>query len=141
MTSISKLILGAAALSFGLFATTTTAEAGSAKFPAVVKKFHKMNELKQESFAEKFPGTILSGKGKVTSVEKCGFLDDSKKYGSNCYKVIIDSGIPRVALYYGNKDKAKIAEYEEGKRLSFKNCKANSIKNWGFWSTATCDMP
>ena len=141
MHAISKLTLHVAALSFGLFATTTSAEAGSAKFPAVVKKFNNMNALKRESFAKQFPGTNLFGKGEVTSVEKCGLLDDSKKYGSNCYKVIIDSGIPRVALYYGNKDKAKIAEYEVGLRLSFRNCKANSIKKWGYWSTATCDMP
>lgn len=112
-----------------------------AKFPEVVARFIAMNELKQEAFATTFAGTMLSGSGKVFEVEKCGMLDDSKRWGSHCFKVILDAGAPRVALYYGNKDKATIANYEKGQQVTFKDCKANSIKNWGFWSTATCDMP
>jgi hypothetical protein len=113
----------------------------TARFPAVVRKFIKLNELKQEAFADAFPGTSLSGKGKVFNVEKCGFMDDSEKHGRDCYKVVLDAGEPRICLYFGEKDKAQVAEYNKGQAMTFENCRGISIKNWGLWSTATCDMP
>jgi hypothetical protein len=112
-----------------------------AKFPDVVKKFHKMTEVQQETFAETFPGTVLSGSGKVFEIEKCGFLDESKLWKKDCYKVTLDKGLPRVCLYFGPKDKEKIAGYKKGQKVTFADCVGISIKNWGFWSTATCDMP
>ncbi len=110
-------------------------------FPGIVQKFIDMNDLQKEAYAATFKGVVLSGSGEVTEVEKCGFLDDSTKWGDDCVKVILDSGIPRVALYYGDKDKSKVSGYSKGTNVSFSNCVANSIKDWGFWSTATCDMP
>ena len=110
-------------------------------FPGIVQKFIDMNELQQDAYAATFQGVVLSGSGEVSEVEKCGFLDDSKKWGDDCVKLVLDSGIPRVALYYGEKDKATVAARTKGSRVTFSNCVANSIKNWGFWSTATCDMP
>lgn len=121
--------------------SASASEGQTAQFPAVVAQFMKLNDLKQEAFSESFPGTVISGTGKVFQVTKCGFVDDSQKWGSDCIKVILDSGTPRVALYYSSDKASEIAEYSKGKRISFSGCVANSIKNWGFWSTATCDMP
>jgi hypothetical protein len=124
--------------------TADRASAGdgeSATFPSVVAKFMKMNELKQEEYAKSFEGTMLSGSGKVTQVEKCGWLDDSRRWRGQCIKVILDNGAPRAALYFGPQDRAKASSYSKGDSVTFSSCRANSIKNWGFWSTATCDMP
>lgn len=110
-------------------------------FPATVAKFIAMTELQQEKFASTFEGTVLSGAGKVSEVEKCGLLDDSKEYGTDCWKVILDVGAPRVALYYSSDDEERIEKVKKGQSLSFKDCAGISITNWGFWSTATCDMP
>lgn len=110
-------------------------------FPDLVGKFHAMTEIQQKKYAETFEGTVLSGSGNVFEVEKCGFTDDSQDYGKGCWKVVLDNGNPRVALYHSDDDEEKIAKYKKGQRISFKDCKGISIKNWGFWSTATCDMP
>lgn len=113
----------------------------SERFPAIVEKFIALNELKQEDFAKSFKGTTLSGSGTVFEVGKCDFTDDSSAWAGKCLKITLDSGVPRVALYYGPKDREKIAGYSKGQSISFSGCVANSIKNWGMWSTATCDMP
>lgn len=113
-------------------------------YPTLVSKFHQMTELQQKKYAETFPDTVLSGAGKVFEVEKCGFLDDSRAHKRGCWKVILDDANdaePRVALYYGTEHEDELAALKKGQRLSFKDCTGNSIKNWGFWSTATCDMP
>ncbi|MEE2789290.1 MAG: hypothetical protein VX589_18275, partial [Myxococcota bacterium] len=102
----------------------------SAKFPNIVRKFSGLNDLKQEAFADSFPGTVLSGKGKITEVSRCGFADNSEKWEDQCYKVLIDSGAPRIALYFGEKDKARIAELDKGDTFKFEECTAVSIKNW-----------
>lgn len=120
---------------------TPAPSGGGATFPDVVKKFAALNELKQDEFKGTFKGTVLRGSGKVSEVEKCGFLDDSEKWDSDCVKVILQEGNARVALYYGPSDKAKVSNYSKGDRVTFSNCVANSIRDWGFWSTATCDMP
>ncbi|MEE2789289.1 MAG: hypothetical protein VX589_18270 [Myxococcota bacterium] len=137
-------VFSIAMLSSALLVTTASNAVGkekTARFPAVVKKFSNLNELKQEAFAETFPGTVLSGKGKVFEVSRCGWLDESEAWGSDCFKVTLDSGAPRVALYYGDDDKELISALDKGQRFSFENCVAVGIKDWGFWSTATCDMP
>lgn len=122
--------------------SATAAEpAKKGTFPDLVGKFHAMTEIQQKKYAETFEGTVLSGSGNVFEVEKCGFMDDSQEYGKSCWKVVLDNGNPRVALYHSDSDEEKIAKYKKGQRISFKDCKGISIKNWGFWSTATCDMP
>ena len=113
----------------------------AAKFPDVVAKFIRMNKLKQDAFAAGFHGTVLSGSGRVFEVGGCEWTDDSEKWGGNCLKVTLDKGTPRVVLYFGEKDKAEIASYNKGQAMQFTDCMGISIKNWGFWSTATCDMP
>ena len=70
-----------------------------------------------------------------------GLLDDSKEYGTGCWKVVLDVGAPRVALYYSSDDEERIEKLKKGQSLSFEDCAGISIKSWGFWSTATCDMP
>jgi DNA-directed RNA polymerase subunit RPC12/RpoP len=111
------------------------------RFPEIVARFIKMNKLKQNAFAAEFHGTVLSGSGKVFEVADCGWTDDSEKWGQNCLKVTLDNGNPRVVLYFGEKDEAQIASYDKGKAMRFSDCVGISIKDWGFWSTATCDMP
>ena len=101
----------------------------------------KLNELKQTQRASGFPGSILHGSGKVFEVGTCGFLDESEKYGSDCLKVVLDKGSPRVVLYFGENKRSEIAELSVGSRYSFDNCVATSVKDWGAWATATCDMP
>lgn len=117
--------------------------ARSEVFPTVVDKFEGMNELQQEDFAKDFRGVSLSGKGEVDTVEKCGFADDSKKWGRKCLKVTLWSASEksRVALYFPEDKRDEIKGYKKGTAVQFKDCITNSIKNWGFWCTATCDMP
>ena len=119
----------------------TGAPPRQARFPEIVARFIKMNKLKQDAFAAEFHGTVLSGSGEVFEVADCGWTDDSEKWGQNCLKVTLDKGNPRVVLYFGEKDKAQIASYDKGQALRFSGCVGIGIKNWGFWSTATCDMP
>jgi len=119
----------------------TSSSGKTATFPEVVQNFIDMTEVQQKAYAKTFEGTILSGSGELFDVSKCGFTDDSKKYGRSCYRVTLDSGVPRVVLYFSGDDEAKVAKYTKGNTYSFKNCKGISITNWGAWSTATCDTP
>ena len=141
-TATCDMPAGASRASASKVKTAVTPRLGQkAKFPDVVNRFSGLNELKQEAFAETFAGTSLSGEGQVFEVGRCGIMDDSKRWSGECYKVTLDAGSPRVALYYGAKDKSKIAELNKGQHFTFKDCIGLSIKNWGFWCTATCDMP
>ena len=106
-----------------------------------VKKFKNMNELKQESTKEKFPGTILKGKGKIFEIGDCGWLDKSDAHGSGCYKITLDKGMPRVVLYFDDDKSDELENLSKGQKYSFDNCVATDITDWGFWATATCDMP
>ena len=111
------------------------------EFPGEVQRFHRLNELQQETYAATFGGNVLSGTGQIFSVENCGLLDDSARWGRDCIKVVVDTDTERAALYYSSDRRAEIAALSEGQRHSFANCTTVSIRNWGFWSTATCDMP
>ncbi len=108
---------------------------------AYLHKFKRMNDLKQEDAAETFPGWRLKGQGKISDVSKCGLTDKSSRYGEECVKVKVDKGKARVVLYFSESKKGEIMELSVGERYSFDNCKAISVKDWGFWATATCDMP
>lgn len=122
--------------------TNDTPPAGkTATFPEVVQSFIDMTEIQQKAFASTFEGTVLSGSGELFDVSKCGWTDDSKKYGSDCYKVTLDSGVPRVVLYFPKSKEAQMATFTKGNSYNFKNCVGISIRDWGAWSTATCDMP
>jgi predicted metalloprotease len=111
-------------------------------FPQFVAQFHEATSLRQETIARAFGGKIMSGSGSVTEVARCGFLDESKLYrSSDCYKIVLDNGSPRAVLYFGSKDRDKFLQLNTGQRFSFENCTTISITNWGFWSTATCDLP
>lgn len=106
-----------------------------------VSKFKNMNEIKQKQEREKFPGTLLKGTGKIFEVAECGWTDKSKKYGSGCYKITLDKGSPRVVLYFDSSKADELSEYSKGKNYTFGNCVGTDITDWGFWATATCDMP
>ncbi|MDP1930030.1 MAG: hypothetical protein Q8L60_01075 [Gammaproteobacteria bacterium] len=112
------------------------------EFPNFVSQFHSATALRQEDIQSTFSEMIMFGTGSVSEVVGCGIFDDSKKYsGSDCYKVVLDNGSPRAVLYYGSKDRGRISQLNTGQQFTFENCEAISITNWGFWSTATCDMP
>jgi hypothetical protein len=100
-----------------------------------------MNELRQESYASEFAGKVLHGSGRIENVEECGLMDDSARWGSGCIMVLLDAGEARIALYFSEGQRDTVAELNVGQRYTFDHCVANSITNWGFWSTATCDMP
>jgi len=106
-----------------------------------VKKLKGMNELKQNSIASDFAGTVLHGSGKVFEVGECGFMDKSEEYGSDCIKVTLDKGIPRVVLYFDSSESSSIEDVAIGSRYSFDYCVATDITDWGMWATATSDMP
>jgi hypothetical protein len=106
-----------------------------------VKRFKNMNELKQSNEKEKFPGTLLQGSGKVFEVGKCGFTDKSEDHGDDCVKLTLDKGDPRVVLYFDPSEADAIINLRKGSRYTFNNCTATDITDWGFWATATCDMP
>jgi len=100
-----------------------------------------MNELQQGTYAETFGGNTMYGRGRIFSVENCSFLDDSERWGDDCIKVVVDTAQERVALYFSADRRSEIAALSTGRRYEFDNCTTVSIKNWGFWCTATCDMP
>jgi hypothetical protein len=112
----------------------------TATFPEVVQSFIDMTEIQQKAFASTFEGTVLSGSGELFDVSRCGWTDDSKKHGSDCYKVTLDDGVPRVVLYFPKSKEAQVATFKKGNTYNFKNCVGISIRDWGAWSTATCDM-
>jgi hypothetical protein len=123
-------------------ATAPTAVAGSRlEFPAEVTRFHRMNELQQDAYAATFGRNTLAGSGRIVTVENCGFLDESERWGRDCIMVTVRDGGARAALYFSSARRAEIAALSEGQRYSFDNCTTVTIRNWGFWSTATCDMP
>jgi hypothetical protein len=110
------------------------------RFPAEVHRFRRLSELQQEDYASTFSGKILYGSGRIFSVENCGIVDDSARYGSDCIKVLVDTTTGRAALYFASSRRPEISALRVGQRYTFDNCTTISIRNWGFWATATCDM-
>jgi hypothetical protein len=109
-------------------------------FPSIVSRFVKLTQAQQKDFSATFKGVALSGKGTVFQSDACDPLDDSAHWGAKCAKLVVDSGPARVVLYFEEKYGAMLAKYQKGRSVTFANCTANSVKNWGFGPTATCDM-
>jgi len=106
----------------------------------VVRNFKGMMDIKQEQFKDRFVGMVLKGKGKITEVGKCSFLDKSQKYDRDCYKVKLERGKSRVVLYFPTSQRSNLVNLRKGSRHKFTNCVGVDIKDWGFWATALCDM-
>jgi hypothetical protein len=99
-----------------------------------------MAAVPQKQFSDTFKGTVLSGTGNVFQVDACDVLDDSARWGAKCAKLVLDSGAARVVLYFDEKYRAALASYQKDQSVTFTDCTANSVKNWGFGPVATCDM-
>lgn len=113
----------------------------SADFSGIVSKFHEMTEIQQTDYAASFVGTLVEGEGKLTEAKECGILNQSKRWRKQgCYELTLDNGIPRAVLYLSKSEKNKIASFNKGTIITFKNCEVITIKNWGFWSTVYCDL-
>jgi hypothetical protein len=113
----------------------------SMEFSGIVSKFHEMTEIQQTDYAASFVGTLVEGEGKLTEAQECTFLNQSKRWRKQgCYELTLDNGIPRAVLYFSKTEKNKIASFNKGTTITFKNCRVITLKKWGFWSTIYCDM-
>ena len=113
----------------------------SVEFSGIVSKFHEMTEIQQTDYAASFVGTLVEGEGKLTEAQECTFLNQSKRWRKQgCYELTLDNGVPRAVLYLSKSEKNKIASFNKGTTITFKNCQVITIKNWGFWSTVYCDL-
>jgi hypothetical protein len=125
-------------------ASTPAAEprpaAPAANFPSLADQFITLRGLPQKAFSETFKGTVLSGTGTVFQVDACDVLDDSARWGAKCAKLVLDNGASRVVLYFDEKYRAMLASYRREQTVTFTDCTAISVKNWGFGPVATCDM-
>jgi uncharacterized protein YecT (DUF1311 family) len=113
----------------------------SAEFSGIVSKFHELTEIQQADYVAAFVGTLVEGEGKLTEAQECTFLNQSKRWRKQgCYELTLDNGIPRAVLYFSKTEKNKIASFNKGTTITFKNCQVITLKKWGFWSTIYCDM-
>jgi hypothetical protein len=112
----------------------------AATFPSIVRQFVKLNALQRAEFSKTVKGLVLSGTGSVFQSDACDRLDDSTRWGAKCLKLVLDSGPSRVALYFDEKHRAVLAKYQKDQSVTFADCTANSVKDWGFGPIATCDM-
>ncbi len=122
-------------------APTAATQRERLEFPIEVHRFRGLSELQQQQYATTFRGKSLHGSGAIFNVENCGVLDDSAQWGSDCIKVLVDTTTERAALYFPSSRRGEIAALNRGQSYTFDNCTTISIRNWGFWATATCDMP
>ena len=85
---------------------------------------------------------LLSGRGTISEVDRCGFfMDSSKRHGNKCIKVVLENDIPRAVLYYPESRQSELSELEVGQALNFNGCAIVELRDLGFWTTVTCDMP
>jgi len=113
----------------------------SAEFSGIVSRFHELTEIQQADYVAAFVGTLVEGEGKLTEAQECTFLNQSKRWRKQgCYELTLDNGIPRAVLYFSKTEKNKIASFNKGTTITFKNCQVITLKKWGFWSTIYCDM-
>jgi hypothetical protein len=111
------------------------------KFPDLVLKFDEMTDIQRTDYATSIVGAPLEGEGKLTGAQECDFLNQSKRWSKQgCYELTLDNGIPRAVLYFSKTEKNKIASFNKGTTITFKNCQVITLKKWGFWSTIYCDM-
>ncbi len=110
-------------------------------FPEVNEKFFELSELQREPFVAGIKGNLLSGSGTISEVGKCGFTDNSKKYGSKCLQVTLENEIPRAVLFYSKDKTSELSNLNIGSALNFDKCEIITLKDWGFWTTVYCDMP
>lgn len=118
-----------------------TADKQQWTFPAINEAFSRRSELQREPFADSVKGVLLSGRGNITEVGRCGFLDDSKRHGKNCIKITLDDEQPRAVLYFPKSRQDELAALEVGDGYRFADCTLIGITDYGFWTTVTCDMP
>lgn len=114
--------------------------APAVNFPSLVDQFMALRGSAQKDFSNAFKGTVLSGTGNVFQVDDCNVLDDSARWGSACAKLVLDHGAARVVLYFDEQYRSMLARYQKDQSVMFADCTANSVKDWGFGSVATCDM-
>jgi integrase/recombinase XerD len=93
-----------------------------------------------EKISKTFKGIVLGGTGNVFEVDACDLPDDSVRWGSTCVKLVLDSGPSRVVLYFDEKYRTTLAKYQKDQSVTFTDCTANSVNDWGFGPMATCDM-
>lgn len=110
-------------------------------FPEINEAFSRRSELQREPFADSVKGVLLSGRGSITEVGRCGFLDDSKRHGKNCIKITLDDEQPRAVLYFPKSRQDELAALAVGDGYRFADCTVIGITDYGFWTTVTCDMP
>ena len=122
-------------------ATTPTTDQQQWTFPEINEAFSRRSELQREPFSESVKGTLLSGRGNITEVGRCGFLDNSIRHGNNCLKITLDNDQPRAVLYFPKSRQDDLSALEVGDGYRFSNCTVISITDYGFWTTVTCDMP
>lgn len=119
----------------------TTTDKQQWTFPEINEAFSRLSELQREPFANSVKGTRLSGRGNISEVGRCNFLDDSKRHGKKCLKITLDNDQPRAALYYPSSRQEELSALEVGNSHRFTDCEVISITDYGFWTTVTCDMP
>jgi len=117
-----------------------SAQAELLVFPTEVDKFIKMTEIQQKEHERSVIGLRIRGSGKITNVEECGFLSQSKLYGRDCYEIVIDRGLPRAVLYVSKKERSRVISLKKGDEFTFTNCTIRGLKNFGLWSTVYCDL-
>ena len=130
-----------AANSAGASTAAPTMDQRQWTFPEINAAFSQLSELKREPFAASVKDTLLSGRGNITEVGRCNFLDDSKRHGKHCLKITLDNDQPRAVLYFSKSSQDELSALEVGDGYRFTNCTVISMTDYGFWTTVTCDMP
>ena len=107
-----------------------------AAFPAVLASLRGKTELQRDLFKRDFPGTLLSGHGRITDIARCG-AGQSPRWGRRCVEVRLQTDAGRITLAYGDKDEPMTVKLNPGAPHAFSRCAGVSLST----TSARCDMP
>jgi uncharacterized membrane protein YvbJ len=111
------------------------------QFPDFINDFKDKTEIQQKTFSADHIGAMVSGSGKISQIEKCGFPRKSIKYrGENCIEVTLKNSGSIVAIYNSKDATNNLLNFNKDQLVEFNNCNITEIISWSFWTTVYCDQ-